>query len=351
MAAIPVSEFGKALYYPYFGIRDGSWLKAALLYWDGIRRIGPGTGHHESYESHLTAQAGLLVETDPRPYVEGAADMFRNYVIPLIARAHGSDQAQRIQIEQITKEMKLTQPSEYYRLRTEKMTETLMADLHGRGLAQFSGEWVTAKTWVGGVYMMCLAMEMSEKIGAPPVTHVSSLADLGEYLTFGQPPQHEVEQPTAFLLNLGISFPNPLSLSDVPIEKVIQFHEKYGDERRRFRKALEKIAREANKVVDANAMFDYLSDQRQEIKAALDDHNKSISYLNIKSGTGLLKVSTPAGVGLLAAALNPAAANLLAGLGITTSLIAWWADRRSDIQKAKQAPYHYLLSVKKEFSG
>ena len=37
-----------ALYYPYMRVRDKDWLKAAVLYWDSMRRFQPGVTPFES---------------------------------------------------------------------------------------------------------------------------------------------------------------------------------------------------------------------------------------------------------------------------------------------------------------
>ncbi len=339
MSAIPVSEYGKALYYPYFGVRDVNWLKAALLYWDGIRRIGPGTGRHDHVETKQAVEAGLLEETDPEPYIESAAERFRNYIVPLATSPKKFSQAQ---LNQVIQEMGSAQ-SPGYQLRVEKMTNSLIWELRERGMAQLSGDWVITERWVGGVYMMCLAMEMSQKIGAPPATHVTALEGLGEYLAFGQPRMPKSKKSKTSLLHLGISLPNSDDLAGVSMKKVLTFHEKCAEERRHFRRAVENIMRKANEIEDPNALSDYLSDQSQDIKEAINNHNHALGFLKTKSAYGLLKISTPAAVTTVATALAPAAATLLAGLGITAGLVTWWAEQRSDMAKEKQSPYHYIV--------
>jgi hypothetical protein len=36
-----MSNYGRALYYPYIEIRDDRWIKLAALYYDGLSRIVP----------------------------------------------------------------------------------------------------------------------------------------------------------------------------------------------------------------------------------------------------------------------------------------------------------------------
>lgn len=53
---------GDALYYPHIDIRDGAWLRTAVLYWNGIRTIAP-TSISRPYiveESRILSEEGFL---------------------------------------------------------------------------------------------------------------------------------------------------------------------------------------------------------------------------------------------------------------------------------------------------
>src|SRR5215469_17691674 len=65
---------GSALYYPYIHVHSLDHLKAALVYWDRVRRIVPDMMRYsqdrqyavdDSDDARLLADHGLLVCTDP----------------------------------------------------------------------------------------------------------------------------------------------------------------------------------------------------------------------------------------------------------------------------------------------
>ena len=82
---------GSALYYPYIHVRSLDHIKAALLYWDRVRRIVPDMmrggqdrkfAFDDSDDAKLLADQQLLVCTDPRPYEKKAADTFFEHIVP-----------------------------------------------------------------------------------------------------------------------------------------------------------------------------------------------------------------------------------------------------------------------------
>ena len=61
-----------ALYYPYMRVRDKDWLKAAVLYWDSMRRFQPvGYALRESTDCRRLIDVGFLRSLDPERYAHG----------------------------------------------------------------------------------------------------------------------------------------------------------------------------------------------------------------------------------------------------------------------------------------
>jgi hypothetical protein len=71
------STYGKALYYPHIQIQDENWLKLALLYWDGLRRIVPDSVvPNDSNAVRALVDEGILENTSPERYLEEAEKQF-----------------------------------------------------------------------------------------------------------------------------------------------------------------------------------------------------------------------------------------------------------------------------------
>ena len=225
------------------------------------------------------------------------------------------------------------------------MTYDLPIRLEALGLARRIGDWLEVDAYVAGSYMMCLATVMSNEIQAPLITDTPGYRGLGEYLAFGQP-MEEFHTGSNVLLKLNIDFPNPKSLRNVSIETILDFHHKHSDERKRFRQAIESINIAASQINDSIALNDFFSQQRKEIKSAIEDHQKTLNELKVKLIGSLLSVSTPTVIAAAAGLAIPPVAIGLTGTGIAVSLVKWWAEiRGGQRETVKKSPWHYLLSV------
>lgn len=344
---ITPSGYGKAVYYPNIEIKNPDWLKSALLYWDGVRRIVPisVTPLNSNDEVRSLVDEGLLENTPGKPYVEGAEKRFLDYLIPLLDKPE-------MNLLKLDKPQPTDEFERVYEVHVEKLSKKLRTELFDLGLARASNndEWLRVSQQIGQMYMMCLATEMGEKIGSTVVTDDHRAAKYGEYLTFGQPRPVKPESPlNQDLLKLGLPFPTPESLSQVPMSKIIEFNRRHFSERLAFREAIEGIVKTANSIDDPNALEDYLQRERKRIESSLKDHRNALKELKAISVGSLLKISIPTVIASIASTItNPAIGGLLTGAGISLSAISWWAERRGKDRQTRQSnKWHYLLSVEK----
>src|SRR5258708_3266009 len=76
----------KAIYYPHIQFESLGWLKAALLYWEGILRIVPdGFEPFDPPEVHELATAGLVSSISPSRYLESVRRLFSARLDELLA--------------------------------------------------------------------------------------------------------------------------------------------------------------------------------------------------------------------------------------------------------------------------
>jgi len=346
--------FGRALYYPYIHVQDVNWLKAALLYWDAVRRIVPANYHREDQQEVRQAVAeGLLLDTDPDDYKERAEDRFRASVIPLVEASQDHPGARMLE----QADALLT--GDCARIRVEKMTQGLSDELRKRQLLhEHADGWLTLERSLGGLYMMCLAAEMAGRIQAPPVTDQPAFEVCGQYLLFGDASSATTTQPEAagqVLVKLGLQLPGPSDLHGVSLSDIIRFSRARADERRRFRAAVQDLLQGVNQLEDFNAIEDYFAQKRTEVEAAISDHRRALDELGVSSVTSLLNVTCPALVvtgAVVLAAVNAAAGAALAVGGLTIGFVDWWANRRSQRRELmRSCPWHYCLSLEREFQA
>jgi hypothetical protein len=336
---------GSALYYPYIHVRSLDHVKAALIYWDRVRRIVPDMmrrgpdrkyAFDDSSDARLLADRGLLIGTDPVPYENQAADKFFEHISPQAANFRIDPEAGR--------ELARNKRG----IHIEKIGMEFLWRLQQLGLAHKFGDWVSMHDEVGAFYMFCLASEMGQKINAALLGDSSEDAALGQSLLFEPSSSAEVSE---HLLNVGISLPTPEALHDVSIAKIADFAERRAGERLRFRQEVDGIIEAARSASDPNQISDHMSTRRTEIAEAVDALRKTRDELFTGGAVGIAKITVPTSVVSAAAiaCVSPAGAAILAAAGIAVMAIGCFAETRGKLRQAKlSSPYHYLISVEND---
>lgn len=343
MSATEKLSTGTALYYPYIHPREINHLKAALVYWDRVRRIVPRPLDAGKYvfddddAARMLADNELLLATKPEPYEAEATRKFFEHVEPQ------SDKF-RIDLEAARGLARRNRG-----IHVEKIGGLAIDRLRDLGLAHRFGDWVYMHDEVGAFYMFCLASEMSRQIGAPLFSDHQEDAALGQSLLFEPDSSADVSE---VLLRVGVKLPSPEALQDVPLRDVVNFAVKRADERRRFREAVEGIVKTARSAENQTAIEDYLATQRAAIESAVNDHRQALDELRVGVVASFAKITVPAAVAsaVTALSLSEFVAAVFAGVGIAWSAIACIAETRGKLRQARTStPYHYLTSIETAF--
>lgn len=330
---------GTTLYYPFIHPRKTDHLKAALIYWDRVRRIVPNSVTYGDYamddddDLKRLADNKLLVATRPEPYEDSASTVFFQHLQP---------QADRFRIDLETAR---SMASRNRGIHIEKLGYGVLGKLHSLGLAHQFGDWVTMHDEVGAFYMLCLASEMADKMSAPLFTDSPADAETGQALLFAPEAGQQVSE---ILLRLGIQLPSPEQLHDTPLEEIVQFADRRKSERLQFRMAVEGIVTAATAHADSNAFNDYLSTQRTTIETAVKNLRLTLDELGVGAISGTAKITVPAGMAAALAALpiSHEASAILAALGLIIGGISCYAETRGKLRQARAStPYHYLLAI------
>ena len=330
------------LYYPFIYPRDINCLKAALIYWDRVRRIVPNTVVVEDEDRDIQILTGreLLLNTEPGPYVEAAANQFFECVERLQPRP------ERFQIDvETAKDL----ASRNNGIHVRKLGYPVLRRLQSLGLAALTlGEdWVRMDDKVGALYMHCLASEMAKQMSVPLYTDSPADAAVGEALSFSPRPGDPTSEN---LVRLDIRMPSAQQLENIPMEDIADFAERRSGEKREFRTAIEGIMTTAQNYDDPNAMSDYLAGEGVRIKQAITNLNKTMDELKVGVIDGIAKITVPAGTAALAAFLPiPHVAAILASFGLAIAGISCYAGTRHKLREARaSSPYHYLVARKED---
>jgi hypothetical protein len=343
MTSIDSNQFGSALYYPYIHPRNINHIKAALLYFDRVRRIVPrdleynGAVRDDNSDARILAERDLLVATPPAGYEDRAAKKFLEHIKPRSGKfAISPDTARRL-------------TNAHQGIHIEKLSHEVFWRLKQLGVAHRIDDWVAMHPYVGGFYMFCLASEMSHEIGAP------LFSDSGENSAFGQALLFEPDSDSTLvqvLAKVDLCLPAPEELVHIPVTKIAEFSNKRSDERRRFRSAVEDIVTRMQNVEDSAALADFLSKKQSEVRSARADLDKSLDEIKASGVGAFARITIPTGIvaSLKALEVPPEVRALLAGTGIVISAIGCYAETRGKLRQAKKAaPYHYRTLVRETF--
>lgn len=347
---------GRALYYPNFS-PDPNWLKCSVLYWDHVGRIVPDQVQEEVFkkdpaECEIARMEGLLEALDPKDYKDGAGEQFRTKLKPILS---SEDPKHRQWLNRVKQE--ITTPIHHGKtptwLHDAKVPVELRGQLQQEGLLKNDGDWLAMPNMVGGLYMSCLAAEMSCRTHTNMLTDQPILSAGSEALLFtgpSQPTARELNDENALLLRLGIRFPSPEAMQTVSMKKLVKFHEKNRVARGEFRAVFDTLLAKAGAAEDRYHLEGILNDQKKVVSEAMRKHQSDLKSLGITALASFLKVSAPSF--LTASWLNdfPTLRTALGVVGVALGAAAALVDvRKQHAKLVSDSPWHYAWKVQRSF--
>jgi hypothetical protein len=167
-----MSNYGRALYYPYIEIRDDRWIKLAALYYDGLSRIVPHGVQPEDSETvrALNEKSDFLRNLNPESDADPVANEFLNFALKFL-----EDSDFRFRFERELPE--LAREKADIKIHARKLSDILKIELPRLGLAFHSEidweghvEYYRFRPVTGAMYMTCLANRMASDRELPLVS-------------------------------------------------------------------------------------------------------------------------------------------------------------------------------------
>jgi len=345
--ATEADNFGVALYYPFINVQDIDWLKGALLYWDAVRCITPSKDFFDGSIRYLCDE-GAIIATDPKRYTLNAGAIFLRKMQKYCDNQGELDNEVIRYLDVQCPELK------NIAIHSGKISKRIFQELgHKVVLGHFhegTALWYRAQPYITALYLMVLAIEMSKSIKAPMLTDVRELSGLGQHILWSDEIIPGDTAPDNVLMQLDIDFPSSEALANIPFEDIIRFRQKRNNERRRFRSVIEQIRSTAQGLEDINALSDYLSEKKQDIQQAINDHKKTLINIGIKSFTSSIKSCWPSVFGIDIGNMAGTTAGILSAIGLAGISIAYSRTIISqEYQEAiKNCPWHYLIELENE---
>ena len=350
-----------ALYYPSMHFQDTAWLKAALLYWDGIHRMVPDAHaielRSEPTEVRLACDQELVtpievasyvpqIENDTFQLIEKLADMKddRQSVEALLRERATFGEHVEFDISAALERFAKHRGVEVD-LHRAKLTDSLISALERAGLGRSETDGVYVHQVVGALYMSALAGRVSDSVQCQRVTDYSANHWFGNMFA-----SKHAREPTAVLHQISAAFPDRERLRDIPMQKIVDFCRKHSAERRRFKNAVETLVATLCTTDDEIAKKDRLSSIRGEIEEALQAHQAALEDNKTLGLRAILSFGLPAGLISLAKSvgLGPASMAILGVASGGISTISMWTEYRSKRAAIEEKNrWQYLLALKK----
>lgn len=322
------------LYYPSIQIKNDSWLKIAALYWDKIGRIAPVGYPHDDYDvvKQLIEEADFIRDLEPSSEeLEATAELFL-----ALLQKYGRQMKSRYGLAPNNKTTLLNYPQRfsnvadriYYDKRrgqeprltfiasAGKMAPKLKQAFLQKGLAQYIGlteelnafEFVEMHPQLAFPYMEALAEQMAFSRKIHPITDdifhhytishytVERLADIllkstKAHSTTISPTEKSIKLCVA---NITIQSILPKNPTNIPINKIIRFRDKYRVELTRFQIYLNKFVSNLSSMQDikdyATLNMYLTAEYEKNLKPQIDDLRKCLNSLSIDTITGVLNV-------------------------------------------------------------
>lgn len=291
------------LYYPTIKIKDGSWLRNAILYWDNVASIVPGYNYDEinSPEIEYLQQVGIYKPIYPIDlgHNEVLCDQFCCEVKDKLRQCRRSNKNEKI--TQIHREKIAIDQNAM--LHINKTPDLILDFLKDQGIVMENcdGPWLNMKSSDAEVYMSILAKYLAKLTGNTDIgTDFSPKFFKPHVRTY----KHVEEKQLYLDMALQEILPEP-NMKGVPIQDVIDFRLEYGEELQRFRKRIEAFHDSLKwQVEDVDDLHEKTMRFKQEIEMDLQMIEALLNHENIPfkrcSLRSLLPIGLTAGIGILA---------------------------------------------------
>lgn len=365
--------FTTALYYPWIDVRDESWLKNALLYWENIRTIVPES-IDDPYTTR-TAKEAYEAELLQPLYVESRMQVI-NELTDDVLKYLDSPEGTEVLMTRDIRDYQLIHPDklpseirELVDIHPDKLSERVEGELRSR-LSSNSQEWIAVDGRFASFYMTLLATRLSENSGVGLLTDMAAnsklanAAKLDANLRFpsrrrsrntydGYRQTQNISPSLAQGVLADLIFERIKIDPDTSLKNLLKFRRENADELGRFRVKLAELTKNISSEQSIERLQQEVNDIFiNEVNPSINALKKGLTSSNIKWVTeGFLKVSCfsapPTSLPLALIGLSiPHALLAGAGVSLVASLILYNCDKA---EKLRQNPYSYLLTAERVF--
>lgn len=289
-------EENTILYYPTIKIKDGAWLRNALLYWDKVSSIVPGSNYDESnsIEVEYLWNVGLYEPTYPIE-MENNEELCKEFC------------------KQVKKNLKCykkyPKDKRYSQIHIDKMGISNESMVHIRktpskildylldeGIAKRNcdGPWINMNEANANIYMATLARYLAKVHGNIDIGTDNS----GKFLYPYVPEKSIKGIDKQIYLNIAMQDILPVPSSNVSFEDIIDFKTQYKNSLRCFKHRIDEFQCSLIACERVEELQERIYMLRNEIKRDLEEIEELMSSKRIRKTQKALQTLVPIGLGV-----------------------------------------------------
>jgi hypothetical protein len=287
---MPEIQASEALYYPGMLFPSVAWVKASLLYWEGLERIVPdGLTPDDPPEIQELARAGLIQNLSPAPFRDATTEIFGKRLEDLL-RSRGGKPLEDSPAPGGEKDQLIHRT---------RMDRSLVRELEAKGLLSAAGEWARMSPAVARLYLISMATVVAQELHIAPVTYDDRDDVALTYFTF----KKVARDPSAVPLDglgwarLYAPFPSPAAAEALSVKKLLAVREKLTRLRRGFRETVQRRTAMIASLPSAEAIRSHLEELAQQMNDDLRVQQEALRAAKVRDRWTLLGVTAPVSLG------------------------------------------------------
>ena len=288
------------LYYPTIRIKDGTWLRNALLYWDKVSSIVPGMNYDASNSIEIEYLHDVGIYEPIYPFEleqeDGLCELFCQQVkknLKYSKKSINKRHTARVHVEKFNM---------VDMVHIDKTPEPILEYLLDEGIAQrnYDGTWINMNSKDADVYMATLAKYLAKVHGN---TEIGTDSGIKFYYPFtGSTGNIDAEKQ--IYLNMALQKILPVPNMNVSLADIIDFRMRHERELRCFRRCIEEFQWKLKHCVD----IEEIQDTTRKLQHQMDDDLNEIEELMCSRGIritkktmrALIPLGVATGIGFLA---------------------------------------------------
>jgi hypothetical protein len=331
----------EALYYPQVEFPSAAWVKAALLYWEGLMRIVPD-GHtpNDPPEVKALVEAGAIKDVSPAPFRSATTEVFGTRLEDLLQSRKGEPIG-----DDWGQNGEHGEKSEEESVHLTQMDRSLLKSLESKKLATVAGQWAHMSAPVARLFQIAMANEASGHLLAAPITETNMGNVASTYFSARKVARDPESVPTDGLqwAQLYTPFPSVEAVRPLKVETLLDLRTKHAHQRRAFRDTIQQRTEAMATLPSPEAIRSHLEEMADEMQKELEEQREALRAAGVREAWTLLGVSSPLSIGTGTALLSgPTPAAAIGAFGaVGLGVMDWFVQRH----KQQRTEGHYLLSV------